>query len=454
MKTPYDYQPFWNSWTILREIGSGGIGTVYEVTNGTDHNALKFIHIEFPPEVQSTPEDIKQYLKEAVEEIILTVTLDQNPTLKNVVSYFDVGSEIGETSADVWIRMELLEPLTERIKKQGLTLSDVKKIGVDICEAVSSIHTRGMIHRDIKISNILCDGDNYKLGDFDTVIKKADIDKKGMAGSIHTMAPEILRGEMYGTSSDLYSLGMTLYLLLNDFKSPSPEQRMNGVSLPKAKHASLMINSVIMKACAFKPGDRYSSADEMLVSLRKCRGSSKVVLNASEEVPEEDTSIRPDFVFGEHSDRVNNVTMRIDSVPKKAMHSNRNLFNWFFFTFVVSLVPMTIYLLCTWFIVNAATERTVFTHEFIFFSIVLLTSLMKTVLFGNIKRVYRLRALGIGIVSALVLIVAFGLFALIIVSETTTIQLVPNLDLVSKILCGLSVMLGGFTEHLEDKAAW
>ena len=229
---------------------------------------------------------------------------------------------------------------------------------------------------------------------------------------------------------------------------------MNGVSLPKAKHASLMINSVIMKACAFKPGDRYSSADEMLVSLRKCRGSSKVVLNASEEVPEEDTSIRPDFVFGEHSDRVNNVTMRIDSVPKKAMHSNRNLFNWFFFTFVVSLVAMTIYLLCTCFIVDAATERTVFTHEFIFFSIVLLTSLMKTVLFGNIKRVYRLRALGIGIVSALVLIVAFGLFALIIVSETTTIQLVPNLDLVSKILCGLSVMLGGFTEHLEDKAAW
>ena len=105
------------------------------------------------------------------------------------------------------------------------------------------------------------------------------------------------------------------------------------------------------------------------------------------------------------------------------MHSNRNLFNWFFFTFVVSLVPMTIYLLCTWFIVDAATERTVFTHEFIFFSIVLLTSLMKTVLFGNIKRVYRLRALGIGIVSALVLIVAFGLFALIIVSETTTMPL-------------------------------
>ena len=164
---------------------------------------------------------------------------------------------------------------------------------------------KNIIHRDIKPANIMVSefGD-YKLGDFG-VSKIMDHTTYATAmGTPEYQAPEIVRMEKYGQAADIYSLGIMLYWLLNDRKMPfidaekkltpglkidAMERRYRGEKLPAPENGSDKLKKIVLKACEYRPEDRYASAQEMYDALDEI--GSEIEKNMH-DIREEETTRR------------------------------------------------------------------------------------------------------------------------------------------------------------------
>lgn len=290
----------WPQWKVVRELGEGSFGKVYEIERqdigGTYKAALKVITI---PKSKSEISDIlsegmdmhsaTQYFHGMMEEIVKEFAMMEK--LKgntNIVTYEDhevVPHEEG-IGWDILIRMELLTPLTKVMTSKNLTEEDAIKLGIDICKALELCQQYKIIHRDIKPENIFVSelGD-YKLGDFG-VARTAEKTMSGMSkkGTYTYMAPEVYKGEAYNATVDLYSLGIVLYRLINDYRTPflppapqpilfsdrenAQERRMNGEAFPAPAHGCEGLIRIINKACAYKSSERYANASQMLRDLQ------------------------------------------------------------------------------------------------------------------------------------------------------------------------------------------
>lgn len=286
------FEPIFGSWKIDHLIGEGSFGKVFEITREdfgvTYKAALKAITI---PQGQSEARDLMLdsgmsekdvsdyyygYVEELVKEFDLMAKLKGN---SNIVSYEDhqVIRHTDGIGWDIFIRMELLTPLNEYIRTNQITKKDIIKLGIDICKALTLCQKHKIIHRDIKPENIFISADGeFKLGDFGiarTVERsETQLSKKGT--SVY-MAPEVYRGENYGTNVDIYSLGLVLYKLLNNGRlpflpaAPNPikhsdresalARRMSGEQLPCPADAEGRLAEIVLRACAFDPADRYTA---------------------------------------------------------------------------------------------------------------------------------------------------------------------------------------------------
>lgn len=294
------YEPLFGSWYIKRKIGSGSFGSVFEIERedfGTTYKAaLKAITIpQDESEIASyrseglsddeINEELYQFTRELVAEFELMSKLKGN---SNIVSYEDhkvIKREDG-IGWDILIRMELLTPLVDHIKNNTLHISDVIRLGIDMCKALELCQKFNIIHRDIKPENIfISQNGDYKLGDFG-IARQIEKTTFGLSkkGTYNYMAPEVYKGQKYGTGVDMYSLGIVLYRLLNQnrapFMPPYPEKithtmreqalikRMSGEQLPppvSLKDGRLV--EIIYKAAAYHPKDRYSSPVQMKEDL-------------------------------------------------------------------------------------------------------------------------------------------------------------------------------------------
>ena len=182
---------------------------------------------------------------------------------------------------DILIRMELLTPIVDLTSQSQMEENEVIKLGVDLCKALELCRMYDIIHRDIKPENIFiaANGD-YKIGDFG-VAKTIEKTKMGLSrkGTYMYMAPEIYSSRPYGPTVDIYSLGIVMYKLLNENRLPFlPEypkpiapidkeealhMRLKGTDIPEPKNGSRRLRQIVLKACAYKPEDRYESAEEM-----------------------------------------------------------------------------------------------------------------------------------------------------------------------------------------------
>ena len=196
---------------------------------------------------------------------------------------------------DLYIRMELLEPLIKAIPNPA-TEDQVIKLGIDMCNALSACKKHKIIHRDIKPSNILISKDgNFKLGDFG-VSKTSERTAGGTkTGTYGFMAPEVYNNKPYNASVDIYSLGMVLYWMLNRRCGPflplpptipmahqideAKQRRFNGEPIPAPIDGSDELTAIVLKACAFDPDERYSSPEELSAELEKLKYSSTVSNN-------------------------------------------------------------------------------------------------------------------------------------------------------------------------------
>lgn len=299
----YKVENVWKDWRVTRLIGEGSFGKVYEIVRNNfgieEHSALKVITIPTSTaEIQSfrnegmdensVTEYYRGLVRDFVQEIALMSKLKGNP---GIVAYEDyaVLQHQNDIGWDILIRMELLHPLPELMRNHNLTENEVVDLGISMCEALSICHSNNIIHRDIKLDNIfVSDNGYYKLGDFG-VARTIEKTVSGLSkkGTYTYMAPEVYKGETYGCSVDIYSLGMVMYRLLNFNREPflplPPEnikyndknealvKRMQGQNFAPPANASEQLSKIIMKACSFEPQNRFSSSDEMKRELEKIK---------------------------------------------------------------------------------------------------------------------------------------------------------------------------------------
>lgn len=291
----HENDTIFHNWKIKKIIGEGSFGTVYEIEREefgrTYKAAAKVISI---PKNQSdymdildegmTEENVTEYYRSLVDDIIGECDLmERMKGDSHIVSYEDhhVGMMADGMKWTIYIRMELLKPLGIYMKENPFTQKDVIQLGIDLCRGLETCQKFNVIHRDIKPENIfVSDAHNYKLGDFgiSKVMGRSEmaVSKKGT--QVY-MAPEVYRGEQYDTTVDIYSLGIVLFRLMNNNRTPflpsyptpirfkdkeaALQKRLMGEPIPKPCNASEKFAEVIQKACSFKAKDRYQKPHEL-----------------------------------------------------------------------------------------------------------------------------------------------------------------------------------------------
>ena len=288
----------YKGWHIVRKIGSGSFGTVYEIARedfGSQYRAaLKVISIpqseqdlsQIRKNIGKDEGSLEIYFKSVASEIVKEFEMMYKlKGFSNIVSYEDheVRKHQDGIGWDIIIRMELLTPLDVYRKEHVMDRTDVIRLGIDICKALERCERYDIVHRDIKPANIfVSDQGDFKLGDFGiarTIEAHDAMMELSQKGTINYMAPEIYRGNHYDFRVDLYSLGIMMYRYLNQDTLPffplppaevtyydvenAKQQRFGGIPLPMPCDDNTQLADVVLKACSFLPEDRYQSPGEM-----------------------------------------------------------------------------------------------------------------------------------------------------------------------------------------------
>ncbi len=299
----FDAGSIYPGWEIVSTIGHGGFGSVYEIQRNNfghiEKAALKVISIP------QNKNDIDEMRNDGFDDVSITARFEGY--LRDIVREYSLMTDIkGHANAvycddvkyiqhddglgwDIFIKMELLTPLTKALGKE-LVIPDeqVIKIGQDISNMLDYCEKKKIIHRDIKPQNIfVSDGGTYKLGDFG-IAKTTERTTSGTkTGTYKYMAPEVYNNKPYGTKADIYSLGLTLYWLLNKRRSPflplppavptasdedeARKRRFDGEQIPEPAYGSEDLKKVVLRATAFDPDDRYQHASEMYSDLENIK---------------------------------------------------------------------------------------------------------------------------------------------------------------------------------------
>ena len=305
----------WPEWEIVKYLGGGAYGVVYEIERN-----ISGIQEKAALKIVSRPKDnseIESYYDNGYDEASIISSYESE--IRNYIKEYKLMKELqGQSNivscddfkvvphengigGDIFIRMELLTSLAQVLrKKEKLSEQEIIKLGKDISHALILCESKNIIHRDIKPANIMVSqfGD-YKLGDFGVSKIMDHTTYATKMGTQEYQAPEVVHMEKYGHTADIYSLGITLYWLLNNRRMPfidangkitaelkdeAMDKRYRGEKLPTPKNGSDELKRIVLKACAYRPENRYASAQEMYDALDALE-NGKILLDP---VPVED----------------------------------------------------------------------------------------------------------------------------------------------------------------------
>jgi serine/threonine-protein kinase len=262
-------------------IGQGGMA---EVFRGRDTRLGRDVAVKIlRPELAGDPTFLARFRREAQASASLN-----HP---NIVSVYDTGEEDG-TPFNV---MEFVEGRTLRdvLRTQGRMLPQrAMEIVADVCAALEHAHEQGIVHRDIKPGNVMLNQQGtVKVMDFGIAraISGSSVTMTQTAAVIGTaqyLSPEQARGEHVDARSDVYSTGCLLYELLTHqppFTGDSPvavayQHVLEDPTLPSTLNPDVepAAESVVMKAMAKNPGNRYQTAAEMRDDLLRAAAGRPV----------------------------------------------------------------------------------------------------------------------------------------------------------------------------------
>lgn len=298
-----DFCPLWGEWEAESKLGEGSYGAVWkmrrEMLGGQVYYAA-VKHISIPrdeSEIQNLIDEsvftnrdsAARYYNRLLDSLVNEIdTMHKLQGYTNIVSYEDhkiIPKKKG-IGYDLFLRMELLTPLTVRMRSR-MTTADVIRLGCDIAEAIVVLNKFNLIHRDIKPQNIFINNTgDYKLGDYGTArALNSDATALSRKGTFNYMAPEIYNNQPADSRVDIYSLGLVLYRLLNGNRLPflplngditnsmneeAVVRRLSGEPIPAPANAGSNLAGVVLKACAFRPEERYQNAADLKKDLMRC----------------------------------------------------------------------------------------------------------------------------------------------------------------------------------------
>ena len=291
----------WPEWKLQKLIGRGAYGSVYQAVR-EDHGLISYAAIKIIPIPQDlgevdalrsegmSDEETRAYYAQLMEdftnEIRMLVSLKGAPHIVSIEDFKVIEHPV-DFHWDILIRMELLTPFLIYEKGKTISKEDVVRLGVELCSALEICHAQNVIHRDVKPQNIFVDRfGSFKLGDFGIARKMegmtGGLSQKGTYGYI---APEVSHSLRYDKRADIYSVGLVLYQQMNEGRLPFLEsaemarnpqcrtqalqRRLEGEELPKPCEADEELSDIILKACRYKPNERYNDIGEMRKVLQR-----------------------------------------------------------------------------------------------------------------------------------------------------------------------------------------
>jgi serine/threonine-protein kinase len=265
-------------YQLEREIGRGAMGIVYL---GRDTAINRMVAIKAIP-LASEFSDAE--LVEARSRFFREAETAGRLNHPNIVTIYDVGEELGLA----YIAMEYLKGRHLSDYAKSNTLLEPRKVLEIIgrtADALGFAHKQQVVHRDIKPANLMYDPstDILKITDFGIArLSGAGSTRTGIVlGTPSFMSPEQLEGRTVTGHSDLFSLGVSLFQLLTG-QLPFAADSMTGLmqQIAEAPHPRLRafrpdlpacVETVIDRALAKKPEDRYETGAQMAAALQDCR---------------------------------------------------------------------------------------------------------------------------------------------------------------------------------------
>lgn len=289
-----------DNFVIERQVGRGSWGAVYLARprsdagpsappSGRERVAIKVLH----GSLSVSPRMVERFVRE-----VSLVRLLHHP---NIVEIDELG-QLGDGRP--YYVMEYLEgePLIAMLRRRGpLPVEEAVAILEPVCEALAAAHEAGIVHRDVKSSNIMLiatpQGASVKLIDFG-VAKLLDDNGSGFTtvgrrvGTLSAMAPEQIYGGQVDARTDVYALGILLYLLLTGhhpfWSDDEVELAWRHLEEPPPRPSARApvppaLDAVVLRALEKAPERRFDSAGSFFAALSEASGGpSAVVPRASE----------------------------------------------------------------------------------------------------------------------------------------------------------------------------
>jgi hypothetical protein len=258
-------------YELVRELGRGGMGVVWEGRDTLLNRQVAIKEVVLPDGL--SPGDQERQLMRTVREARTAAKLNH----PSVVAIYDVVEEGGRP----WIVMELLShPTVEQVvlSTGALPVREAADVGRQVLSALKAAHAAGILHRDVKPSNILITDDGRAvLTDFGiaTVEGDASLTRTGMVtGSPSFLAPERVRAAEAGPASDLWSLGATLYACMvgrSPFERGDPMATLNALlsEEPDYRRIPPIMHPILRGLLQKEPEERVDAeeADRLLASI-------------------------------------------------------------------------------------------------------------------------------------------------------------------------------------------
>jgi serine/threonine-protein kinase len=283
-------------YRILEKIGAGGMGEVYRAR---DERLGRDVAVKVLPPNLVPDESVRKRLRKEAQAL-------SKLNHPNIEILFELGSKDGAE----FLVVEYVPGVTlsDRLAQGPLPEREIARLGVQLANGLGAAHSQGVVHCDLKPSNLRITPDGrLKILDFGIakslrvtresskydVTTESTAGDQGVAGTLPYMAPEQLRSEPADARSDLYSAGAVLYEMATGqraFRDGLPARLTDAILHlpavpPRAVNARISpeLERIILKCLQKEPENRYQSAAELEVDLRQL---------ATLEVPRSGTAVR------------------------------------------------------------------------------------------------------------------------------------------------------------------
>ena len=264
-----DKCPFtWGHLNVLEPIGHGAFGRVYRAWDSRLDRivALKLLR----DDARGT--DVRP--ASIIEEGRLLARI-RHP---NVVTVY--GAERLDNTVGIWMEFVRGRSLEQIVREDGpFDVLTAATIGIDLCRALTAVHAAGLVHRDVKATNVLREeGGRIVLADFGNGVEPATLEGvDGLAGTPLYLAPEVLRGEAATPRSDVYSAAVLLFHLvtgsfpidartLQTVHDAHDQQRYRRLSALRPELPVSFVTA-IERALSMRPADRFQTASDLAHAL-------------------------------------------------------------------------------------------------------------------------------------------------------------------------------------------